>query len=307
MSKKDWEKMSKEDWEKKLGEILLKIVQFRRPIEEYNFDKYKYQQCLVSFIDLLGFAQLINTWPSPFIAKALHIFTLTNEDHGSQDERIKIIQFSDSIIRKCNTYHDPNDEFGIYSPLIKELKCLAAIQFNLACWYGLFLRGGITYGEIFSDFGMTFGPAIIEAYILESEEAIYPRILVHQSLINSLSQFPDLVTPGLEETKLQLKYCLLIDSEKKIFVDYLGLNIKGATLEFLLDHKTAIIDQYRKATNNRIREKYMWLKEYHNFSISSGGDFAEIGVEASNINQFLIDDEVMPNVQAKAIISFFKF
>lgn len=43
---------------------------------------------------------------------------------------------------------------------------------------GLLVRGGISCGSFFSDERMIWGNALIRAYALEGQIAIYPRIIV---------------------------------------------------------------------------------------------------------------------------------
>jgi hypothetical protein len=53
---------------------------------------------------------------------------------------------------------------------------------------GVFIRGGITIGElIHQDSGIIMGPALIDAYELEKNCAIYPRIVLSDKLINKLT------------------------------------------------------------------------------------------------------------------------
>ena len=51
---------------------------------------------------------------------------------------------------------------------------------------GIFTRGAITKGLIFDDFQVIFGPAIVEAHALESEKAIYPRVIASENIIADL-------------------------------------------------------------------------------------------------------------------------
>lgn len=285
-----------------------------------------YEESLVSFIDTLGFSEFIKKSKAVDIANILRNFYDTSIDYGHQKKEIRIINFSDSTVRVRTPLSDAADEFGLHSPLLSEIKSLAAIQFELACWNGLFLRGGITFGNIFSDLGMVFGPALIEAYQLESMHATYPRILVHPKLIKSLDEYPVLIAPwsekahsafsyggddtivdGLSFTKMMLEPCLLVDNQENIFLDYLGMVIKGADIGFVLNHKKAIQANYGYAKDDRIREKYAWLKEYHNFTVSSGSDFREVGINEKNLNDFLISDDIIPSLFVKPGIKQFRF
>lgn len=54
--------------------------------------------------------------------------------------------------------------------------------------YGVFLRGAITKGNLFSDNSKVFGPALNQAYILESQSAVYPRIIFTTKLLNEYKE-----------------------------------------------------------------------------------------------------------------------
>ena len=57
----------------------------------------------------------------------------------------------------------------------------ALLQLNM--WINnLLVRGGISYGDFFSDEKMIWGNALIGAYKLEGQIAIYPRIIVEPEI-----------------------------------------------------------------------------------------------------------------------------
>jgi len=60
---------------------------------------------------------------------------------------------------------------------------------------GVLVRGGVALGPLYHDGSVVFGPAIIEAYHLESRCAKFPRILVSESVFaasqEGLVAFPD--------------------------------------------------------------------------------------------------------------------
>jgi hypothetical protein len=68
--------------------------------------------------------------------------------------------------------------------LLHELEELTYIQGELAA-EGILLRGGIASGLVLSDpkGNGIFGPALIDAYMLESRHAQYPRIVLHPALL----------------------------------------------------------------------------------------------------------------------------
>lgn len=51
---------------------------------------------------------------------------------------------------------------------------------------GLFVRGGIAYNKHFETNHITYSHALTDAYAIESTQAIFPRILIHKSVIEKL-------------------------------------------------------------------------------------------------------------------------
>lgn len=51
---------------------------------------------------------------------------------------------------------------------------------------GLLIRGGIAYNKHFENVHITYSHALTDAYNLESTKSIFPRILIHKSVIEKL-------------------------------------------------------------------------------------------------------------------------
>lgn len=65
---------------------------------------------------------------------------------------------------------------------------------------GLFIRGGVAYSRHFQNSRLTYSHAIARAYELESQSAIYPRIIVDSNIIdmyNSGNDLPQIHSKGL--------------------------------------------------------------------------------------------------------------
>nr|WP_317187917.1 hypothetical protein [Acinetobacter gerneri] len=56
------------------------------------------------------------------------------------------------------------------------------MQAILVWQHNILLRGALTIGEIYHDENMVFGPAMVEAYELESKVAEFPRIILHDKI-----------------------------------------------------------------------------------------------------------------------------
>lgn len=91
--------------------------------------------------------------------------------------------FSDNILL-CLETTTSNIE---YPRFLAFLTIVADIQRNFILEYGLFLRGGITIGELSFNEDFVFGQGLIDAVALE-EAAIYPRIVMGQAVLSYVSQ-----------------------------------------------------------------------------------------------------------------------
>src|SRR4029077_13762190 len=65
-----------------------------------------------------------------------------------------------------------------------EIYYLSEMQLSMAL-DGILIRGAICVGDLFaeSEESIVFGPALVKAYRLESEYAIYPRIVIDRDVI----------------------------------------------------------------------------------------------------------------------------
>lgn len=52
---------------------------------------------------------------------------------------------------------------------------------------GLLIRGGIAYNKHFENGHITYSLALTEAYNMESSQALYPRILIHKSVVEKIA------------------------------------------------------------------------------------------------------------------------
>ncbi|MCU0323312.1 MAG: hypothetical protein MUE72_12905 [Chitinophagaceae bacterium] len=87
--------------------------------------------------------------------------------------------FSDSLVLSWSV--DSDDPFSkcIFIPMMLEVAKIAI----RALYFGLLVRGAITFGECYHEDGIFFGKALDEAYYLESEIANYPRIIISNELL----------------------------------------------------------------------------------------------------------------------------
>lgn len=253
---------------------------------------YRYRTGLVCFLDILGFATRINEGVSPYdILKILGSINEAMDDmdyrvqppHTHHYERIEedddsatpkdrpfVLTVSDSVIRVIAI----EGQALSMSCLLEEANFLSHAMIKFIS-EGFAVRGGMTVGSYYLDNDLNgtphnlFGPAYQRAYILESQIAKYPRIVVDKAVIDSLRQ-----SSGQEYDandmceEMQAVFSLGEDGE--LFIDYLKVhedNYHDAedVPRFLRIHKEFIESGLtRFASQPHTAEKYVWLRRYHN-------------------------------------------
>lgn len=65
---------------------------------------------------------------------------------------------------------------------------IATIQVNMFGLYGVLIRGSIVIGDIYYEIenNLLFGPALVDAYELESKYSIYPRFFIGKSIVDEI-------------------------------------------------------------------------------------------------------------------------
>jgi len=130
-----------------------------------------------AFIDLLGYKDLI----SQDIKSGKHnlkekLAATFNSLNDVNEADISLKSISDSIFVSLN-----NDTLGFEF----FFGVLQKLQFNFLK-NGLLLRGGVTFDAHFENGKVTYSPALVNAYQLESQSAFFPRILIHEAVIEKL-------------------------------------------------------------------------------------------------------------------------
>ncbi len=129
---------------------------------------------------------------------------------------------------------------------------------------GFFARGSITLGDFYIRDELVFGAALVEAYHLERDNAVHPRVIlseeVHQAQRKNLEAY--VARKGAPLTTL-----LLRDRDGRAFLNYLEVVLEEAEdpAPRLAAHRDALtgkLETYRD--NSRVWEKYRWVSEYHN-------------------------------------------
>lgn len=91
----------------------------------------------------------------------------------------QFVAFSDLHITVINTESDDDSARGL---IFLQMIRLVHAQWKLFFDHGILVRGGIVVGDAVRSYDRFFGQGIIDAYDVESKQALYPRIVVHSSV-----------------------------------------------------------------------------------------------------------------------------
>lgn len=221
--------------------------------------KIKYAHYCVAFLDILGFKNLVGTEDASTIhsifnnirhAKKL-IRGVPGEDTWWEQigKKTKIYFFSDSIVIAI-----PMSE-----PMALELVASNCMLLQHTLWYyGLptWIRGGIAIGDLYCGNSEIFGPALIDAYMLEGTVAKYPRIVMRESTyqtgIDNTDNKQDIIFISPQPNELRM-----VETLK--YFDY-------------EPQRSRVLQSIRytmqKETNLSIREKFQWVIKYHGIDLN---------------------------------------
>ncbi len=251
-----------------------------------------YEKRIVAFLDILGFSTMIeDSKVDTLLRNKIKRATEIIRESVNMDETGRIVStFSDSAVISY--------PLNKYSSLFYLLNDIIHLQLKLGA-IGVMFRGGIAVGDCFHDGSIIFGPAMNEAYRLESEVAKWPRVVIsyetlEEGLESTIEPNPYGIEYDLEEIKCLLKeddYQNIIpelnddkDTSTLLFVDFLSqsqelTHFGDEYLGWLRDFRGAIIDGLNRyspakkedideglsdANKNKVFKKYRWLLEYWN-------------------------------------------
>lgn len=237
-----------------------------------------YEQRVVAFIDILGFKSIIEKTIEKNdienmarIASVINAFKdireIWNLDSGELKHYVKsskrVTIFSDSIVVSC----EANDEEEIMYTLL-EIKWLVMTMLN----HGLLCRGAITRGKLVHTNEYIFGPALIEAHLLESKAALYPRIILDRGVIDAEEFEKNKISNAGVRWK-NIQFLLEQDSDGMYYIDYFRkaqheLNDPIYDFPAYIHNLGNLIRDglKRSAGHNQVdlRIKYFWMRERYN-------------------------------------------
>jgi hypothetical protein len=258
----------------------------------------KYEERIVLFVDFLGFKSLVaETIQAPCklqkILNALERLSKIKDDDGLLKSQ-GFSQFSDCVVLSYRV----DDRSAIFW-LLSEIE-LALIDIAEA---GYLLRGAVTIGELYHSNNLVVGPALVEAYKLESTVAKYPRILIDSAVIRAARTKKARSHAPAQEVKY-IKNFMTKDEDGNHYIDYISYeNIlkAGGTPQYYpgyLSKIAKLIDVGLQIPDTKVHEKYQWLLgKYEAAKVSltsspaaikgrTSGKFSEFFREVDNLPSF---------------------
>lgn len=256
----------------------------QQPITMMNPD-VKYKDSVVAFLDILGFKFIVGNSQKDEQKRSSLVKSLVvcgNFKAGIEKQTtsgpvpMQTRNFSDNVVFFTEKKRQN----------ITQLFFLVRYLQDRLWEQGLCLRGAITLGGMYwpdSNNNITLGPGLIEAYKLEQEIAIYPRIIITKELFDYIGDQYESFPFGRRQRKMKDLICR--DKDGMYFLDLLNENITRVCREQLENahdgtfsvhwieandsnynqictkvNKT--IQQNINSEDVKVRQKYEWLKSY---------------------------------------------
>lgn len=230
-------------------------------------ESLKYQYRIVAFLDVLGFKSMLYEFEKEALEngkeddkklvsqKATDFVNVFKEVTNLMDKfDCNYYLFSDNICLTVDPYHDKS--------LIVDILFTISNLFRKFSQMGYFLRGGIDYGLMLDEKSIAMGVPLANAYIMESERAIFPRVIMSKRFIKFIdnksfdghSQFniQNFIKKSCEINYLNLFYNVIKTDDK---------------VTFFKQYKQVIEDHLSfNSGKENIFMKYKWIaKEYNDF------------------------------------------
>lgn len=248
--------------------------------------KAVYEKRIVAFVDILGFKTIIedSVCDTSLRRKVLEATEIIHSRRGGKIEGTQVTTFSDSAVIS----YPLNMRNALFYTIID----IIHLQLELGN-KGLMLRGGIAIGDVYHDDDIVFGPAMNEAYFLESKVAKFPRVVIRRETLEE--GFVN--TEGLGKYEIETNWQDLMtlvkldnyneneNDENLFFIDFLRqdnelTDFGDEYYEWLKAFRVAIVEglnRYSKASSDyqvmslpdrteadRVFKKYRWLLSYWN-------------------------------------------
>ncbi|WP_162428575.1 hypothetical protein [Pontibacter pudoricolor] len=228
-----------------------------------------YENRIVLFLDILGFKRIIEDTElkgEEDVKKTSFLIETIEEMKEavraiSKGTTKNVTQFSDSIV----VSFVENDIKEIPKLFLDLQRLIAKLLAR-----GILCRGAVSYGKLYHSNGLVFGPALVDAYETESQAALYPRIILDQSVLDVMKHhysFESKHSYRKIRFDSDVNSYLKTDSDDKFYIDYFTGSMQFFENEELFrvysKLRKIIIDGLR-IKNPGVKIKYNWMKNKYN-------------------------------------------
>lgn len=244
----------------------------------------QYDNRVTVFIDILGFKDLLSKTVNnkginkeEKIDEILDAYKLIRDvwDLDEKDSQYgkrtpknskRITTFSDCIVISFKT----EEESQVFYTLLEIKWMIMRLIYK-----GILCRGAVTHGKLIHTDSILFGPALAEAYILESKAALYPRVILHKDIIDLAAKNRIKINTYNDESEY-VQSLLEKDSDGMYYIDYFlkaSEELDDPLYDFP-DYLNRIGQKIRTglmASSNvyksDLKVKYRWMKERYNLAV----------------------------------------
>lgn len=234
------------------GNSVEKLYDKLEKIDDKSFDDY-----VIAYIDFWGVKKIMENPDESYdflqiiqflLSKTENVAEAIHYQNGIKSFEIKI--FSDNVVIAQKI-----DETVLGDQIIGIINIVWSLQFWALVQFGLFLRGGITIGELFINKDIVWGTGLIEAYKMENGLAIFPRVLVSQMVFEKY------------DAKLNNSINIYAFVEKDLdglwFVDYMSACVNITVMPQVAESLKDIVKSFLES-DDRVKQKINWTIRYFN-------------------------------------------
>lgn len=214
-----------------------------------------YKECYIAYLDILGFKNIISNF---LCDEVFEIFTknLKKPMDGFSKNGKQVINMNDIRIKVMSDSVCFYVDAEIKNALVGLIATCLYFQVGLLRReQPILLRGAITKGNLYSDENVIFGPGYVSAYLMEENNAKYPRIIMTKSLIDEAAILTE------EEFMDYIPRCVFCDFDELYTVDYLevfeGFDTSCNECPKLLGYLDSVL---HSTLDNSIRDKFLYVK-----------------------------------------------
>lgn len=137
---------------------------------------------------------------------------------------------------------------------------------------GVLTRGAVCIGKLYHANPIVVGSGLAAAYELERDVAIYPRVVLGESVIAALMNEP---IPDGFLLRQRIGNLFAKDRDGMYFIDYLGCDVMEIERDWkarFLGIQEFVEHELAKSRNIRVKQKLLWLQEYIRAALLSDPD-----------------------------------